>query len=429
MSRLGPERARAAAGWRFAYLVAQGGLSLTLLVGLAKVLPPEGFGPAAVAVGALVAAQAIGDFGLSQAAVTVLPARLAADPEKRDELVSGAARASLVAAVGAVALTILLALAAGDSAQLPTALVAPAAAAAVVLAGIDGLLRAEGEFRRPVVLVVSSRFGSLAGIPAAAAADTAVAASLGISVGTLVGSLSAFLDIKRRSRLSQSPATMPFVQSAIPLGLSQVLVVASGRLNTVLLSTLTTISSAAAFEAGWRIYQLGQYVAGGLATALAPLIGHAVGAEQYSIVRRQLRRGTALAIGLGTICMMVILLVRDPLSRMLFGGEYGPEVAEAIVPLALVTPLAFVAFLATMTIAVERTGRRWILVANGLGAAGNLSLLLAGVPGDGAPGATAAAAVGVAITSLLLIGGLVQQAGRWDRPTDRIGADDARAMR
>ena len=65
------------------------------------------------------------------------------------------------------------------------------------------------------------------------------------------------------------------------------------------------------------------------------------------------------------------LLVRDPLSRMLFGGEYGPEVAEAIVPLALVTPLAFVAFLATMTIAVERTGRRWILVANGLGAAGN----------------------------------------------------------
>ena len=73
LSGLGPERLAEATRWRYAYLFAQGGLSLVLYLVLGIVLDEAAFSTTAVALGVVVIAQALGDFGLSQAAVVIIP--------------------------------------------------------------------------------------------------------------------------------------------------------------------------------------------------------------------------------------------------------------------------------------------------------------------------------------------------------------------
>lgn len=407
MNGLRPERVKAATGWRFAYLAAQGGLSTALLACLAHVLPPDAFAPVAVALGTLVVAQAVGDFGLSHAAVTVLPSRLAALPTKRRELLAGAARASLWAAAGGVALTVLAAGAVPGDARAAVLLIAPAAGAAVVVAGIDGLMRAEGEFRKPVELVLFSRLGPFLAVPVAALTDSASWASASVSAGATVGTLPAAMGLLRYTRLSDDPLIGSMAKAAAPLGVSQLLIVGSGRLNTVFLSALASVPAAATFEGAWRLYQLGLYVAGGLATAVAPFIGHAVGTQQYRQLLTGVRQGILVLLSIGGIWTLALLLFREPVSEVLFGDTFGARVADAVLPLALVTPLGFVAFLATVTMATSRGGRVVILLANAGGAVVNLVLVLALAPDHGARGGALAAALGVAVTSSVLMIGLV----------------------
>jgi O-antigen/teichoic acid export membrane protein len=74
-----------------------------------------------------------------------------------------------------------------------------------------------------------------------------------------------------------------------------------------------------------------------------------------------------------------------------------------LTPLAIVTPLAFVAFLATVVLAVGRRGRRLILAANTLATAINVTLVIILVPTKGALGATIAAAAGIGVASAALV--------------------------
>ena len=64
--------------WRLAFLVIQGGSSVVLFAALGHLLSEGALAATAVAQGVIVIAQSVGDFGLSQAAVAVLPARIAA---------------------------------------------------------------------------------------------------------------------------------------------------------------------------------------------------------------------------------------------------------------------------------------------------------------------------------------------------------------
>ncbi|MDQ3721750.1 MAG: hypothetical protein M3376_01485, partial [Actinomycetota bacterium] len=73
MAELSQDRVGEATGWRYAYLLVQAGLSLALYIGVAAVLPAPDFAICAVALGSLVAIQAVADFGISQAAVAALP--------------------------------------------------------------------------------------------------------------------------------------------------------------------------------------------------------------------------------------------------------------------------------------------------------------------------------------------------------------------
>ena len=402
MAGLQPERVKVATAWRFAYLVIQGGLSTVLFVWLAQVLPPGPFAACAVAQGVLVIAQAVGDFGLSQAAVTALPARIARSPKEQDALTAGAARAFLVAAVAALMLALMVVLVVPAEARVPVALVAPAAGAAVLVGGADGLLRAVGEFGRPVFLLLISRVAAFAAVPVAIATDSATWTCAALSVGAVVGSLPAGMSIWHRARWHSRARTREIVATAFPLGLSQLLIVASGRLNTVVVSALATVSVAAAFEGAWRLYQLGQYVAGGLATAVAPFVGHALGARRHTQVAGPLMRLAAIMAILGGCWMMVLLAFGEPLSTLLLGQSYGAQVADAIPPLALVSPIAFVAFVAMMTLAASDQDRAWILVANVFGSAVNLVLVFTLASAQGAKGASIAAAAGIGVAGVLM---------------------------
>jgi O-antigen/teichoic acid export membrane protein len=373
-----------------------------LFVWLARVLSPAPFAAAAVAQGVLVIAQAVGDFGLSQAAVTVLPRRLAANPGSSVRLIGGAARGFVVAAAAAFVLCLLVAVVVPGDAKLPVAFVAPGAGATVLIAGSDGLLRAVGEFRRPMALLAASRLGAFAAIPLAASTGSAAWACAGLSAGTVVGSVPGAMVILRRLGRG-SVVDWSIARAAVPLGVSQLFVVGGGRLNTVLVSNLASVASAAAFESTWRLYQLGQYLAGAIATALAPFISQALHDGGSPSVVQFLRRWGLLLVGFGIVWGGGLLAFRGYVGDALFGNALGERVATAIVPLAIVTPLSFAAFLATVVLAVSDRDRHWILVANAAGAVVNLTLVLALASSGGARSAAIATGAGVGLTSILLL--------------------------
>ncbi|MDX6651926.1 MAG: hypothetical protein QOJ38_707 [Solirubrobacterales bacterium] len=388
--------------WRFAYLFIQGGLSLALFAALAHALPVGAFAITAVAQAVLVIAQAMGDFGLSPATVTVLPAMIAQQPGDRQRLLAGAVRAFALAAIAGGVLCLAAAVAVPADARLAVVLVAPAAASTVLISGADGLLRATGEFRRSVGLVAVARLGSFLAVPAAIATDSGVWTCAAISAGTLVGTVPAALALRAFRRLSRESSPKPLLRVALPLGLSQFFVLAGGRLNTVILSAILSLRAATVFEASWRLFQLGQYVAGGISTAAAPLIGDALGAERHVELHRLLARLGGVAAGLGLGAAAVLLLARRPLCEALF-GSLGGEVARVVVPFALLTPLAFVGFVATTALSTSSEDRRFVVLAYGSGALVGLPLVVALAPRGGSSAAAAGCAAGLALTHTLLI--------------------------
>jgi O-antigen/teichoic acid export membrane protein/cyclophilin family peptidyl-prolyl cis-trans isomerase/glycosyltransferase involved in cell wall biosynthesis len=427
VNRFHATRLPAATAWRFAYLIAQGGLSLTLFGILAHVLPTHAFAATAVAQGTLVIAQAVGDFGLSQAAVTALPARLREEPERTGELLRGASSSYAIAAGMAFAATLAAVLVVPAAARLPVALIAPAGAVTVLVSGADGILRAQGEFRRPAILVTVSRLGSFAGVGAAAADRTAVATCAAIAAGTVIASLPAAMVLYRTFRASTRGSARDLRRAAVPLGLAELCMIASGRLDTILLSAISGAVAGAGFESTWRVYQLAQYVAGGLASAAAPFIADASGADDSDRGLMLIRRVGSVVLAAGVALGAGLLLLGGPASRLLFGG-LGPAVANALPPLAVLTPLSFMGFFAMIVLATSPTDRLWILAANAVGAVVNVVLVLLLAPARGLDGTTLACAIGLGTASLLLVARLVAMVRRLGgEPSSAIPWDESLA--
>ena len=398
-----------ATAWRFAYLISQGGLSLTLFGLLAHILPTPQFAAAAIAQAVLVIAQSVGDFGLSQAAVTALPALMARRPAEERALLRGAASLYRWSALVALGLALLAVLVVPAPARAGVALIAPAAAVTVLVSGADGLLRARGEFALPALLVTVSRLGAFAGIATAAATGTAVGACAGIAAGTVVCSIPAVAVIVRALAGSRQGECSDLIKAALPLGCAQLFIAASGRLDTVLLSALSGAVVGGGFESAWRVYQLSQYVVGGLASAAAPFISDALGAGRRAEAGAIIRRVGATALAAGLVLAAATLAFAGPLSRFLFGG-LGASVARALPPLALVTPITFLATLATTILAISPRTRWWILPACALGAVVNVTLILTLARHGSLREATIACAVGLLATSAVLIGRLLSVA-------------------
>jgi len=414
VDRFHATRLPAATGWRFAYLIAQGGLSLALFGILAHLLPTRAFAATAVAQGALVIAQAVGDFGLSQAAVTALPARLREHPSLRPELLRGASSSYAVAAVMALGATLLAVLVVPAAARLPVALIAPAGAVTVLVSGADGILRAQGEFRRPPILVTVSRLGAFAGVGAAVVDRSAVATCAAIAAGTVIASVPAALVLYRTFQGSDRGSSRDLRRAAIPLGLAELCMIASGRLDTILLSAISGAVAGAGFEGAWRVYQLAQYVVGGLATAAAPFIADASGAGHSDRALILIRRLGLVVLAAGIALGAGLLLLGGPASRVLF-GSLGPAVARALPPLALLTPLSFLGFFSMVVLATSPVDRLWILPANALGAVVNVALVLILAPSRGLDGTTLACSLGLGAAALLLVARLLVMVTRMGR--------------
>jgi O-antigen/teichoic acid export membrane protein len=404
------ERIPGATAWRLTFLAIQGGGSVILFSALGHVLHRPAFAATAVAQGVIVLAQALGDFGLSQAAVTVLPTRIAARPEAESDLLAGAALVYLGAAVVGALLTLAAVPIVPAAAAAPVAVSAPAAAASVIVAGADGILRSRGEFRRPVVLMALSEGAGFAGVPVALATHSAVWTCAAVAAGMALGAMASLLLLARVHRAGRGGAAWPFFRASLPLGLSQVFIVLGTRADTLLAGGVSGLLAAGAFEGTWRVYQLSQYAAGGVATAAAPFIADALGAGRLRDGRRMLGRLILELLAVGVAGAAILYFARDPLAHALTGSLAGP-VARALSRFALLCPLAAVSLAAFYTLAGRDGQRRFVLVAHIVGAAVNIALGVALAPSMGARGIVTGCAVGLAVTDVLLLMRLVAVMG------------------
>lgn len=402
--------------WRMTFLLVQGGGSVVLAATLGHILDAHTFATTSLSQGVLVIAQAIGDFGLAQAAVTVLPAWIARSPESSTRLLAGAARVYVYASGAAFLLTLASAVIVPQPAVAPIIVSAPAAGATVLVAGADGLLRSQGKFRLPVLLVAASELGGFVGIPVAIATHSAVWTCAALSGGTTLGAAGAVVTLygyrnnlrlqrRRRPAAGQGdlvPTTRDFLRAATPLGIAQIFVVLGARFDTLLAASVTGLVAAGTFEGAWRIYQLGQYAAGALATAAAPFIANALGAGELPQAFALLRRLLLRLLAGGFLAGAVLYLARWPLAHLLTGSLATP-VAHGLVFLAVVSPIAAVGVPAFYTLIALDGERHLVLGCFALGAVMNLGLGAALAGSLGIHGILIGCAAGTATTSVLLL--------------------------
>jgi O-antigen/teichoic acid export membrane protein len=399
-SALGPEKLLGATFWRVTFLLVQGGGSVVLAAVLSHILDARAFATTLLAQGVLVIAQAIGDFGLSQAAVTLLPARIAAAPSSAASLRSGVAHAYVYAAVAAFALTLASTSLVPAGAVVAIAVSAPAAAATVLVGGADGLLRAQGHFRRPVTLVAASELGGFAGIPVAAASHSAVWTCAAIAAGTTAGAFGSVTTL--RHHLRRPGSARDFLRAAAPLGMVQVFVSLATRFDSLLAASIPGVIAAGTFEGAWRIYQLGQYAAGALATAAAPFIAHAFGAGETTRALVLLRRLLLRLLATGVLAGAVIYLARMPLAHLLAGSLARP-VAGSLWILAVTSPVTAVGIPAAYALIALDGDRTFLLGSFALGAVVNLALGIILATPLRIHGILIGCAAGAVLTSTLLL--------------------------
>jgi O-antigen/teichoic acid export membrane protein len=369
------------------------------------VLPAGAFNVCAVALGALVAVQAVADFGFSQAAVAALPNPGTLGRElPRDVLEAGIAR--LVVGGGGTALAGGCALALAVPANARPALVAigPASALAVVVAGVDGILRARGEFRRPVLLVGASRLGALPAIGAGAATGSALLTCAVVSGGILIGSAPALAELRRCWRAADGrPAVRPLLRVAAPLGASNVCILASARINTIVLASAASVSSAAAFESAWRVFQAGQYVLGAAASAVAPFVAAGLSDDPGRLLHRRLRRTTWTMVLGGGLLGAAVVVLRHPLADLVAGGASDP-VARSLLVLGAVLPASLLLLFATLALsAASARDRSWVLASYAAGAVVNVVVLLALERSSADTAGAAASAAAICVTLAILV--------------------------
>jgi O-antigen/teichoic acid export membrane protein len=407
MAELTEDRVGEATGWRYAYLLAQAGLSLLLFVGLAAVLPANAFAVCAVALGSLVAVQAVADFGFSQAALAVLPNPGTVGPAMgRLVLESGIARLVLAGAGAALAGSCLLALAVPQSARLAIVAIAPASALAVVVAGVDGILRAHGRFRRPMLLVGASRLGGLPAIGVAAATSDAAATCAAVSAGIVLGTMPALYELRRHWIAADGrPAIRPLLRVAAPLGASNLCILASARINTIVLGSAASVASAAVFESAWRVFQVGQYALGAAATAIAPFVAAGLSDPKVRgpLLHRRLRR-TVLTMTLGGGALgAAIVVLRHPIADVVSGGG-ADAVARSLVLLGPALPVSLLLLFTTIMLSASSVrDRYWVLGAYATGAGVNLLTVLMLAASSADVAGAAASALGMCATLAVLV--------------------------
>lgn len=414
MNRLGPARTLEGALWRFVYLFAQAGLSLGAFIGLALLLPTDEFAPLTVALGVVVIAGALADLGLSSAAMTLLPARISQNPESREDLLSGAAKGFFWAAGIALALPLAALVGLDGPSQLDVLLIAPAAPAYVLVAGADSILRAEGEFRRPVFLVGVNRAGGLAALPIAATTTSGAWTCAAFACATVLATIPAYKVLASIRRAAPSAGASSVVRPALPIGASQLLMIFGGRVNTIILGSAVSTTSAAAFETSWRLFQTGQYFAGAVATGIAPFVGNALGEGRASELNRLLVRAIAIVLFVGLLVSVLLIVIMRPLAEVLV-GELADDVSRTLLPLLIVGPLACMGFVGTIALTASDADRHVVLVAHAAGAVVNLVLAVLLVSRDGAPGAGVATAVGIGLTSAIILVRVVMLGKRMGR--------------
>jgi O-antigen/teichoic acid export membrane protein len=400
------ERMAGAKAWRLTYLAIQGGSSIVLFSALSHLLPAPAFAATAIAQGVIVIVQSIGDFGLSQAAVTVLPTRIARTSDRRVELLSGAATTYLGAACLGAVLTLAVATVVPAGATGPVAVSALATAAVIVVSGADGILRSQGIFRRPVLLMAASELAGFVGLPVAAATHSALWTCTAVALGMSVGSGAAAAVLVRLSRASQRRQIREYVRASVPLGFSQVLIALGTRADTLLAGLVAGLFAGGTFEGSWRVYQLGQYAAGGVASAAAPFIADALGAGRSGDGMRMLRRLLLELLALGIVAGAFVYELRTPISVLLAGG-LGHEVARALPALAIVSPVVAVGTAAYYTLIGQDGQRGFVLLAIAVGTVANLTLATILGLDHGARGVVLGCAVGQGLTSVILLTRLV----------------------
>lgn len=387
--------------WRLLYLVLQGGSSLALVALTLRWAPADAASAFLVAQGTVVAVQTIADLGVSQGAATWLARARDEQPEIADELTASfmtAASYTAGAAVVASAASALLFI--GDSdLMLTMVLCAPLAGLAVVVAALDGTLRAQNEIRTPVVIAAVSRLGMLVGagvgaLVAETAAEIAVACSAVTLAATLPGLVRlwrgrAGAEVWRRHRRT-------VVAACLPIAGSQTAVVLSARVTTPLVASIDGKIAASAFEVAWRLYQLVQYGLGGAMTAYFPRIAR----EQARGETTTLRLALLISIVGGSLCGAVIYLAA-PYAGDLVSGTLAQPTVEALELLAFATPFGVMALPAGAALAASgRAGNRALLWISAAGAVVNLAFS-ATIAHTGLSAAAGPAAAAVLAGSLL----------------------------
>ena len=137
--------------------------------------------------------------------------------------------------------------------------------------------------------------------------------------------------------------------------MSQLFNAISTRADTLIAGLVSGLVAAGTFEGAWRVYQLGQYLAGGVASALAPFIAHRLGAARATEALGLVKRLALLLAGLGLAAGVALYVLRTPLADLLAGARGGCR--RAITPFAIVSPIQAVSLVAYYTL-IGQDGRR-----------------------------------------------------------------------
>jgi O-antigen/teichoic acid export membrane protein len=253
-----------------------------------------------------------------------------------------------------------------------------------------------------VVLMAASELGGFAGLPVAIATHSAIWTSAAVSAGTTIGAAGAVATVAMIRRGGAARAVGSFVRACVPLGVSQLFIVLGTRFDTVLAGAVSGLLAAGTFEGAWRVYQLGQYVVGGLATAAAPFVADALGAGRHDEAVALLRRLIVRMLVLGAILGALLYLGRYPIARVLAGSLAG-QVAAVLPIIAVLSPVAAVGLVGFFTLISREGERGYVLAVHAIGAAVNVVVVVLLGGTHGARGVTFGCAAGIAVTDVLML--------------------------
>lgn len=388
---------RSALGLRVVYLGLQGGSSVLLLSALAHTLDKDAFAAVAVALGTAVVVQAVADLGLSNGVASVTSRRVAEGGGEK--VLASAALMFLVASALAGGGMLAAAFVYDGQVRDATILLSPMAAAAVVLAGADAVLRVRGEFGAQVRLVAVARALPMLAVVVAIASQSSSSTAVAIAVLSVVGTWPALRLVRKSARGGTVSGMREVIQDCLPFGGAQLSIVGSARLNTVVMGT-NSAAAAAAFEGAWRVFQAAQYLGGAAASAVGPLTSAALGRGERAAVRQTISRALIVLMPAGVVLGGLLLLAADQLGQWLFPAV-ASDASRAIVALAVATPFGLggqVVLGVLGSLARERALLPW---AFGLGTVTNLAFLASDTT---AFGAAVGAAAGVTVANGLLLG-------------------------